>query len=71
MNRQTTIRGLVDELYLALAEEPEEIRLDLSPADVGRVVGLFLLKLAANPPTSAANEILERIGRECMAVRDE
>lgn len=67
LNNLDTVPQLINELTVGLQEEGY----DLGPADVGRIVGLFFLKLAANPPHQEADEALRVVGQACMQVTNE
>lgn len=72
MTPAKTIRGLIEAIALDLSEEPEETRIDVSPEDVGRIVSLFLARLAnSSPRHTAIDNWLNSMAGECMQVRNE
>lgn len=65
-----TIPDLVRAVQEAIAEE----EIFLSPADVGRIVSLFLEGLIHHSPApvnDALNEILQVIADECGSIRED
>lgn len=65
----STIRELVDRVHAAVADDG----MDVSPADIGRIVGLFLEGIAHSEPKyyPQVDSWLQTIADECNLVRDE
>jgi hypothetical protein len=65
----STVKQLVARVHYAVTTQ--ENPMDLSPSDVGKIIGLFIDGLVGDPAYAAANEALMAIADECHGVRDE